>query len=155
MTLVKAGLKPEMDPNFCARWQGDRKPKFCRTCATQDTPCYKLWQAVLALAAKNTIIVNHKTGRAFGHRYRLESPRRSQCLCYIPTLQDKGAHFGLPIEDFLYITRTGKGGMYETPSQTKQEPFVGLILEQIAADPKGAALIKAVHGLPKKEKKSG
>ncbi len=139
-----------MDTAFCARWQGDRKSKFCRTCAVEGTPCFALWQVVLTLAAKNTVLVNRKPGRAFGHRYRLEPPKRSRCLCYLTTLQDKGAHFGLPIEDFLYVTRTGKGAMYETPSRTKQEPFVGLILEQIATDPKDAALVDAVRGLPKK-----
>jgi hypothetical protein len=142
-----------MDPTFCARWQGDRKAKFCRTCAAEGTPCFVLWQAVLRLAGRNTVLVNQKSGRAFGHRYRLEPPKRSPCLCYITTLQDKGAHFGLPIEDFLYVTRTGKGRMYETPSRTKQDPFVGLILEQITAEPKGAELIEAVRKLPKNDLK--
>jgi hypothetical protein len=140
-----------MDTGFCVRWQGDQKSKFCRTCAIESTPCYELWQAVLKLAEKNTVLVNHKSGRAFGHRYRLEPPKRSRCLCYLTTLQDRGAHFGLPIEDFLYVTRTGKGGMYETPSQTKQEPFVGLILEQIAAEPAGARLVESVRKLPKRD----
>lgn len=142
-----------MDTDFCTFWQGDRKAKFCRVCAVEDTPCYSLWQAVLSLAAKKTVLVNRKAGRAFGHRYQLEPPRRSLCLCYITTLQDKGAHFGLPIEDFLYVTRTGRGSMYETPSRTKQNPFVTLILEQIEADPKipdGTKLIAAVQALPRK-----
>jgi hypothetical protein len=141
-----------MDPNFCLNWQGNRKTKHCRTCATPGTPCFALWQQVQALAAKNFVLVNRKLGRAFGHRYRLEPPRRSLCLCYITTLQDKGAHFGLPIEDFLYVTRTGKGGMYETPSRTKQEPFVGLILRQIEAKPEGKALVEAVRRIPSKIK---
>jgi hypothetical protein len=140
-----------MDTGSCVRWQGDRKSKFCRVCAIEGTPCYELWQAVLKLAEKNTVLVNHKPGRAYGHRYRLEPPKRSRCLCYLTTLQDRGAHFGLPIEDFLYVTRTGKGGMYETPSQTKQEPFVGLILEQIAAEPAGARLVESVRKLPKRD----
>jgi hypothetical protein len=54
---------------------------------------------------------------------------------------------------FLYVARTGRGGMYETPSRTKQEPFVGLILEQITAEPKGAELIEAVRKLPKNDLK--
>jgi inactivated superfamily I helicase len=44
--------------------------------------------------------------------------------------------------------------MYETPSRTKQEPFVGLILEQITAAPKGAELIEVVRRLPKNQKMS-
>lgn len=151
VALVKNDLKPEMNTNFCARWQGDRKAKFCRVCAVEGKPCIALWQAVLSLAAKNTVLVNRKVGRALGHRYRLEPPKRSRCLCYIQTLQDRGAHFGLPIEDFLYVTRTGRGGMYETPSRTKQNPFVALILEQIASDPAGAKLVEAVRGLPRKD----
>ncbi|MCW4018225.1 MAG: hypothetical protein NWF00_06060 [Candidatus Bathyarchaeota archaeon] len=133
--MAKNCLKPEMNTNFCAHWQGDWKAKFCRTCTTQDTPCSQLWQAVLALAAKNTVLVNNKNGRAFGHKYQLDPPRRSPHLCYIQTLQGKRAYFGLPIEDFLYVTRTGLGRMYQTPSRTKQNPFVALILEQIASDP--------------------
>jgi hypothetical protein len=141
-----------MDTIFCSFWLGNRKAKFCRVCAVEGTSCYALWQAVLSLATKNTVLINRRAGRAFGHRYRLEPPRRSRCLCYITTLQDKGAHFGLPIEDFLYVARTGQGGMYETPSRTKQEPFVGLILEQIAKDPAGAKLIEAVQGISRKKK---
>jgi len=146
--------KPEMDPNFCIHWQGDRKAKHCRTCATPDTPCFALWKQVQALAAQNFVLVNRKPGRAFGHRYRLEPPRRSPCLCYLTTLQDKGAHFGLPIEDFLYVTRTGQGGMYATPSRTKQEPFVGLILQKIGANPEGIALVESVRRIPDKTKSS-
>ncbi|MCW4009320.1 MAG: hypothetical protein NWF05_01700 [Candidatus Bathyarchaeota archaeon] len=148
-------MKPEMDTNFCVHWQGDRKAKYCRICAVEDSPCFELWRAVQALASRNFVLVNNKSGRAFGHRYRLEPPRRSPCLCYIQTLQDKRAHFGLPIEDFLYVTRTGLGGMYQTPSRTKQNPFVTLILEQIGDDPQmpnGAKLIEAVRKLPRKNK---
>jgi hypothetical protein len=71
-------------------------------------------------------------------------------LCYVQTLQGKGAHFGLPIEDFLYVAKTGQGGMYETPSRTKQQPFVGLILEQVAKEPGGAELIRTVRANPTK-----
>ena len=71
-------------------------------------------------------------------------------ICYLQTLQDKQAHFALPIEDFLYVTKTGLGGMYETPSRTKQQPFVGLILTQIQGCPEGAELIRAVRTVPRK-----
>ncbi|NLE05765.1 MAG: hypothetical protein GX638_13335, partial [Crenarchaeota archaeon] len=123
----------------------------CRICAIEGKPCYELWKAVKFLASRNFILINKKPGRAFGHKYRLENPREN--LCYFQTLQDKRSHFGLPIEDFLYVTKTGKGAMYETPSRTKQNPFVNLLLEQIAKDPQildGKNLIKAVQEIPNK-----
>jgi hypothetical protein len=43
--------------------------------------------------------------------------------------------------------------MYETPSRTKQNPFVALLLQQIADDPEipnGAELIAVVHAIPRK-----
>ncbi|HSV48778.1 MAG TPA: hypothetical protein VLH35_00555 [Candidatus Acidoferrales bacterium] len=132
---------------------GDRKTKHCRQCAVEGSPCFELWNAVKSLAARRFVLVNQKPGRAYGHRYQLEPPKKKPMLCYLQTLQDKHAHFGLPIEDFLYVTRTGLGGMYETPSRTKQQPFVGLILEQIAKAPeipKGAGLIEDVRAIPRK-----
>jgi hypothetical protein len=147
--------KPELDTAFCLHWVGDRKNKHCRQCAVEGTPCFALWSAVKQLAARRLILVNQKPGRAFGHRYQLEPPKRSPMLIYIQTLQDQHAHFGLPIEDFLYVTKTGLGAMYQTPSRTKQQPFGGLILEQIAKDPEigfGAELIEAVRLIPRKNK---
>jgi hypothetical protein len=148
MNVKEVKPKPEMDTAFCQRWLGDRKSKFCRRCATAGSPCGLLWAAVKSLAAQNLILVNPKQG----HRYRLEPPKRSPMLIYIQTLQGKGAHFGLPIEDFLYVTKTGLGGMYMTPSRTKQEPFVGLILQQIAKSPAGNSLIQTVRAIPRKAK---
>jgi hypothetical protein len=155
MKQNKKYFKPEMDTDFCVYWQGDRKTKFCRACASEDTACFELWRAVQALASRNCVLINKKPGRGFGHRYLLEPPRRSPCLCYIQTLQDKRANFGLPIEDFLYVTRTGLGAMYQTPSRTKQNPFVALILEQIVDDsqiPNGAEIIGAVRRIPRKDR---
>ncbi|MCW4000493.1 MAG: hypothetical protein NWE93_09655 [Candidatus Bathyarchaeota archaeon] len=140
--------KPEMDTDFCRNWIGDRKSKHCRLCAAPGAPCFALWEAVKALAARNLVLVNPKQG----HRYRLEPPKRSPMLIYIQTLQDKGAHFGLPIEDFLYVAKTGRGGMYMTPSRTKQQPFVDLILQQISSDPAGAGLVGAVRSIPQKNR---
>jgi hypothetical protein len=140
-----------MDTDFCVYWQGDRRSKYCRVCAIDESPCYRLWMAVKALASRNFVLENRKIGRAFGHRYRIEKPGKNQC--YLQTLQGKMAHFGLPIEDFLYVTKTGRGGMYETPSRTKQNPFVALLLQQIADDPEipnGAELIAVVHAIPRK-----
>jgi hypothetical protein len=146
----KADLpKPEMDPDFCVQWAGDRKNKFCRICAVEGSPCFALWEAVKALAARRVVLVNPKQG----HRYQLEPPKRSPLLIYVQTLQGKHAHFGLPIEDLLYVVKTGRGGMYQTPSRTKQEPFVGLILEQTDNEPHGKALIEAVRAIPAKQRR--
>jgi hypothetical protein len=141
--------KPEMDTGFCIHWKGDRKTKFCRQCAVEGSPCLELWRAVKVLAVRNLVMVNPKQG----HRYQLEPPKKNQSICYLQTLQGKHAHFGLPIEDFLYVTKTGRGGMYETPSRTKQHPFVELILEQISSNtqiPDGAGIVKAVQAIPPK-----
>jgi hypothetical protein len=142
--------KPEMNPDFCIHWLGDRKSKHCRTCAVKGTPCFMLWRAVQGFAEGGFVLVNNKPGRAFGHRYQLEPPKRNPLICYLHTLQDKHSKFGLPIEDFLYVTKTGLGGMYETPSRTKQEPFVGLILSQIASCPEGTELVRMVRAIPPK-----
>lgn len=153
MSLPNDNSKPEMDTAFCSYWQGGRKAKHCRVCAVGDSPCFKLWTAVKALAQRNIILVNRKPGRAFGNRYRIEKPHGN--ICYLQTMQGKMSHFGLPIEDFLYVTKTSRGGMYETPSRTKQNPFVALILEQIARDPEilsGVDLILAVRAIPRKDK---
>jgi hypothetical protein len=142
--------KSEMKTGFCIHWQGDRKTKHCRQCASEGTPCFELWKAVQSLAKRRFVLVNQKSGRAFGHRYQLEPPKKNPMICYVQTLQDKHAHFGLPIEDFLYVAKTGLGGMYETPSRTKQQPFVGLILSQIASCAEGAMLIRLVMAIPRK-----
>jgi hypothetical protein len=142
--------KPEMDTAFCVNWQGDRKSKHCRTCAVKGTSCFDLWQRVQGLAESGFILTNMKPGRAFGHRYQLEPPKKNPMICYVQTLQDKHAHFGLPIEDFLYVTKTGLGGMYETPSRTKQQPFVGLIMSQIASCAEGAMLVRMVMAIPRR-----
>lgn len=130
---------------------GDRKSKFCRRCAVEGTPCFALWEAVKRLAARNFILVNSKKG----HRYQLEPPKRSLMLCYLQTLQGRGAHFGLPIEVFLYVAKTGYGEMYKTPSRTKQQPFIGLILEQIARDLDGAERVRAVRAILRKQNQNG
>lgn len=142
--------KPEMDTAFCVNWQGDRKSKHCRTCAVKGTSCFELWQRVQGLAESGFILVNKKPGRGFGHRYQLEPPKRNPMICYVQTLQDKHAHFGLPVEDFLYVTKTRLGGMYETPSRTKQQPFAGLIMQQIASCAEGAMLIRMVMAIPRR-----
>ncbi len=142
-----------MDTSFCVFWQGNRRAKFCRICAVEGSSCFELWEAVKTLAERKLVLVNKKPGRAFGHKYRIEKPGKSHC--YLQTLQDKMSHFGLPIEDFLYVTKTGLGGMYEAPSRTKQNPFVNLLLEQIVDNlivPNGAELIAAVRTIPRKTK---
>jgi hypothetical protein len=60
-------------------------------------------------------------------------------------LQGGRSRIGLPIEDFLYVTITGQGGMNQTPSRTRQYPFVNLLLEIIAAKPEGEYLINMVR----------
>ena len=140
--------KPEMDTDFCLNWRGDRRKKWCRQCATIDSPCLSLWEAVKFLAARNFVLINPKNA----NRYQLEPPKRSPLHVYIQTLQGKHAHFALPIEDLLYVAKTGRGIMYETPSRTKQEPFVGLILAQIANNSGGADLVEAVQAIPPKSK---
>jgi hypothetical protein len=147
MVPSKADSKPEMDTAFCINWVGDRKTKHCRQCAIEGSACFMLWRAVQSLAHQNFILVNPKQG----HRYQLEPPKKNPLICYLQTLQGKHAHFGLPIEDFLYVAKTGYGGMYETPSRTKQQPFVGLILEQIASSPEGTECIQAVRAIPRKQ----
>ncbi len=137
---------PEMYTAFCIHWAGDRKAKHCRTCATENSACDLLWNSVKLLAQQKFVLLNPKNS----NRYQLEPPKRSPKLIYIQTLQDKYAHFALPIEDFLYVAKTGRGAMYETPSQTKQQPFVGLILEHIAKTTSGAELIRAVREIPQK-----
>jgi len=139
-------LPPEskrMDTDFCAYWQGDARSKYCRICAVVGSPCFNLWSKLCALAYKQKIFTNNIPGKAFGHKYRIESPNRERC--YLRMLQGAESRFALPIEDFLYVTRTGKGGMYETPSKTRQYPFVHLLLEIIGAEPEGAKLIKEVR----------
>ncbi len=136
---------PEMDTGFCIHWRGDRKSKWCRQCAIEGSPCLALWEAVKQLAGQNLVLVNPKNG----NRYQLEPPKRSPLHIYIQTLQGKYAHFALPIEDLLYVVKTGRGGMYETPSRTKQEPFVGLILAQIA-HLEGSKLVEVVRAISQK-----
>lgn len=128
-----------MDTGFCQCWEGDEKSKCCRQCAHPGQPCYELWERVCQLAANRLEFTNDKKGKAFGNRYRLESP--SGKVCYLQMLQGAGSRFQLPIEDFLYVTITGRGGVNETPSGTKQYPFVDLLLEIIASDPEGEGLI--------------
>ncbi|NLE04416.1 MAG: hypothetical protein GX638_06400 [Crenarchaeota archaeon] len=64
-------------------------------------------------------------------------------------LQGKQSRFQLPMEDFLYVTITGKGQMNATPSRTRQSPFVDLLLELIATDAEGAYTIRRVRIDPK------
>ena len=136
-----------MDTNFCEFWEGDEKSKYCRTCTVPSEPCYELWKFVRQLATEQLIFENDRSGKAFGNRYRIESP--SEDYCYLKMLQGEMSRFQLPIEDFLYVTRTGHGGINETPSGTRQSPFVDLLLEIIATDPEGEYVIKAVRIDPK------
>lgn len=128
-----------MDTGFCQCWQGDEKSKYCRQCAQPRDACYELWERVCQLAANRLEFTNNRQGKAFGNRYRLESP--SGKICYLQMLQGARSRFQLPIEDFLYVTITGRGGVNETPSGTRQYPFVDLLLEIIASDPEGESLI--------------
>lgn len=132
-----------MDTGFCQRWDGDEKSKYCRQCIHPGHPCYELWQRVCQLAAKRLEFTNNRKGKAFGNRYRIESP--SGKICYLQMLQGARSRFPLPIEDFLYVTITGKGGVNETPSGTRQYPFVDLLLEIIASGPEGESLIVQVR----------
>ncbi len=145
--LVVFTAKPEMDTDFCINWRGDRKNKWCRQCATVGSQCLSLWEVVKSLAAQNLVLTNPN-----GNRYQLEPPKRSPLHIYIQTLQGKHAHFALPLEDLLYVAKTGSGDMYETPSRTKQEPFVRLILEQIAKNTEGIEFIEVVRAIPPKLK---
>ena len=142
-----------MDTNFCAYWKGNEKVKYCRYCAVEGTPCFELWKIVRDFAAQRLVFANNRPGNALGHRYRIESPKGK--ICYLQMLQGKKSRFALPIEDFLYVTRTRKGGMNETPSKTRQNPFVDLLLEIIATDPSipnGTEIINAVRTeIPRKD----
>lgn|GEM_PF-4360323 len=146
-------LKHGMDTDFCVYWKGDEKAKYCRYCAVEGTPCFDLWKIVRNLASQCLVFVNNRPGKAFGNRYRIESPKDK--ICYLQMLQDRRSRFGLTIEDFLYVTRTGKGGMNETPSGTRQNPFVNLLLEVISKDhsiPNGSELIEEVKNqIPRKD----
>lgn len=139
--------KRAMDTDFCQCWQGDENSRYCRECAEPGEPCYELWKVVCDLAAKRLVFTNNKPGKAFGNQYRIESPHDK--VCYLQTLQGARSRFQLPMEDFLYVTKTGRGGMNETPSKTRQYPFVDLLLEIIAAEPDGAYLINKVRNDPK------
>jgi len=139
--------KRTMDTDFCQCWEGDEKSKYCRVCTEPGEPCYELWKLVLQLAAERFVFTNNIRGKAFGHKYRIESPQGE--VCYLQMLQGKMSRFQLPMEDFLYVTKTGKGGINQTPSGTRQYPFVNLLLEIIATDPEGEYAIKKVRTDPK------
>jgi len=136
-----------MDTEFCQFWEGDENSKYCRECATPGEPCYELLEMVCQLAANGFVFTNNIRGKAFGNKYRIESPKGN--ICYLQMLQGKRSRFQLPIEDFLYVTITGQGGINQTPSGTRQYPFVHLLLEIIAADANGAYLIDKVRHDPK------
>ncbi len=136
-----------MDTKFCGFWEGDAKSKHCRECTKPGEPCYDLWNMVLQLAARQFVFTNYRRGKAFGNKYRIESPRGA--TCYLQMLQGKMSRFPLSIEDFLYVTITGKGGMNQTPSGIRQSPFVDLLLEIIATDPEGEYAIDHVRYDPK------
>ena len=136
-----------MDTRFCQFWEGDEKSKHCRVCTLPGEPCYELWKFVCQLASEQIIFTNYIRGKAFGHKYRIESPQGE--VCYLQMLQGKESRFQLPMEDFLYVTITGKGGINQTPSGTRQSPFVNLLLEIIATDPEGEYAIKMVRKDPK------
>lgn len=136
-----------MDTGFCQCWEGDENSKHCRKCAAPGEACYELWEMVCKLAAKGFVFTNNIRGRASGNKYRIESPQGQ--FCYLQMLQGKRSRFQLSMEDFLYVTITGKGGINQTPSGTKQYPFVHLLLAIIAADPTGAYLIDKVRHDPK------
>ena len=136
-----------MDTSFCQCWEGDEKSKHCRVCTVPGEPCYELWKMVCQLASDQFVFTNKIRGKAFGNKYRLESPQGE--VCYLQMLQGKGSRFQLPMEDFLYVTKTGKGGINQTPSGTRQYPFVNLLLEIIATDPEGEYAIKTVRKDPK------
>lgn len=141
-----------MDTKFCVNWKGDEKSKYCRYCAKEGDACYVLWQIVRRLAAHELVIENYRPGKAYGNRYRLECPKSTRCT--LQMLQGQRSAVGLPIEDFLYVTRTGRGGPYETPSGTRLNPFVDLLLEIIADDSRvlgGADAIAAVREIPIKD----
>jgi predicted RNA-binding Zn-ribbon protein involved in translation (DUF1610 family) len=138
-----------MDTHFCGYWEGNNKSKYCRECAKPGEPCHELWRYVCQLASQRYVFTNNHPGKAFGHRYRIESPNGP--ICYMQMLQGKGSRFQLPIEDFLYVAITGDGRMNATPSGTRQSPFVDLLLELIATDPEGAYTINRVRIDPKDE----
>ena len=146
--MINKQMKIGMDVKFCEHWQGDENSKFCRLCVevNEGSSCYDLWQAVRELAEQRLVFENNRPGKAFGNRYRIESPKEN--ICYLQMLQGKRTRFALPIEDFLYVTITGRGGMNETPSKVRQNPFVDLLLKIIAENtiiPNGTGLIEAVR----------
>ncbi len=136
-----------MDNSFCQCWEGDEKSKHCRVCTVPGEPCYELWKMVRQLAAEEFVFTNNIRGKAFGHKYRIESPQSE--VCYLQMLQGKESRFQLPMEDFLCVTITGEGGINRTPSGTRQYPFVNLLLDIIATDPEGEYAIKKVRQDPK------
>ena len=142
-----------MDTDFCIHWRGGEKAKWCQHCVKakqKAEPCFELWRIVKRLAAQSFVFTNNRKGMAFGNRYRIESPNHERV--YLKMLQGKMSRFALPIEDFLYVAKTGKGGRNETPSRTRQSPFVDLLLEIIATDRMldGAEKISLVRSLPSK-----
>jgi hypothetical protein len=113
---------------------------------------YELWKIIRSLASKNFVFENNRRGNAYGHRYRIETPSHERC--YLRMLQGKRSRFALPIEDLLYVTKTGKGGIDETPSRTRQSPFVDLLLDIIGYEPSiqdGATWIEKVIAIPAKK----
>jgi predicted RNA-binding Zn-ribbon protein involved in translation (DUF1610 family) len=144
-----ADFEVGMDTNFCEHWEGDEKAKYCRQCARVGSPCFELWTMVKRLAAQGFVFGNNRPGRAYGNQYRIESPSGSKC--YLQMLQGKRTRFALPIEDFLYVARTGKGGMNQTPSKVRQSPFADLLLEEIENDPEGVAIISKVKSILRKD----
>lgn len=152
--LASGSIKERvMDTDFCVYWDGNEKSKWCRHCRKANNvgePCYELWKIVRQIAAQRLVFTNNRKGKAYGNKYRIESP--SRYTCYLKMLQGKMSRFALPIEDFLYVTKTGRGGVNETPSRTRQNPFVDLLLEIIAKDSSlnGAVIINRVRAIPRK-----
>jgi len=146
--------KAGMDTDFCIHWQGGQTAKWCRQCKFgehEGQPCYDLWKIVRHLAAKSLTFTNKRPGKAFGNRYRLESPSPERC--YLKMLQGRMSRFPLPKEDFLYVVKTGRGGMNETPSKTRQNPFVDLLIDIITSNPdipSGAITVDAVRRIPRR-----
>jgi len=146
--------KAGMDTDFCIHWQGDKTARWCRECKFgehEEQPCYDLWKMVRSLAAMSLTFTNNRPGKAFGNRYRLESPSLERC--YLKMLQGKMSRFQLPKEDFLYVVKTGSGGMNQTPSKTRQNPFVDLLIEIITNNPdipNGAIAVDGVRKIPRK-----
>jgi hypothetical protein len=142
-----------MDIHFCRFYVGDGYPpsnRYCRACPHACRGCDALWERVIALAASNG-------GRP------LPLPGTRAVLSPHPT----SPHFvrlrvntvwNLPREDWFHFIATKHAGMgrrgdrnnpRSSPSMTRQEPYVGAIVELLGGW--GCAEISRVRSIQGRE----